>query len=336
MTDAIVAEGLVKPTATCHALDGLDLDVAGGHRAGPARAQRRRQDHRRAHPHHAARARRGTGDGGRARRRPRRARPAAGDRPVRAVRRGRRAPHRPREPRHGRPALPPRQGPRAAARAAELLEPFDLDRRRRPARQDLLRRHAPPARPRRRPGRPPAGAVPRRADHRPRPAQPAGHVGRHRRAGARRHDAAPDHAVPRGGRPAGRPDRGHRPRQGHRPGHRRRAQGPGRRRAARDRGRPTRRRLDDAQAVLAPLGSGEAQVDRHARRLTVPVDGGARRCWCPRSASSTPPASTVHDIGLRRPPSTTCSSPSPAMPPRPPRPPEGDDRPTRPRARPKI
>ena len=38
------------------------------------------------------------------------------------------------------------------------------------------------------------------------------HVGRHRRAGRRRHDAAADHAVPRGGRPARRPDRRHRPR----------------------------------------------------------------------------------------------------------------------------
>ena len=51
---------------------------------------------------------------------------APGDRPVRAERRGRRAPHRVREPRHGRPALPPRPQPRAGERAHELLERFDL------------------------------------------------------------------------------------------------------------------------------------------------------------------------------------------------------------------
>jgi hypothetical protein len=74
---------------------------------------------------------------------------ARDDRAVRAVRRRRRAPHRLREPRHDRPALP--AGPSASrVRARELLERFDLDRRRRPAGQDLLGRDAPPARPRRR------------------------------------------------------------------------------------------------------------------------------------------------------------------------------------------
>ena len=52
-----------------------------------------------------------------------------------------------------------------------------------------------------------------------------------RGAGRRGHDGAADHAVPRRGRPARRPDRGHRPRPGHRRGHQRRAQGVGRRRA---------------------------------------------------------------------------------------------------------
>ena len=62
--------------------------------------------------------------------------------------------------------------PEAKTRAAELLERFELDRRGRAARQDVLRRHAPPPRPGREPGRPAARALPRRADHRPRPAQP--------------------------------------------------------------------------------------------------------------------------------------------------------------------
>ena len=41
-----------------------------------------------------------------------------------------------------------------------------------------------------------AGAVPRRADDRPGPAVPAGHVGHHQVAGGRRHHAAAHHAVP--------------------------------------------------------------------------------------------------------------------------------------------
>ena len=56
--------------------------------------------------------------------------------------------------------------PRAAERAEELLELVELERRRRPRDQGLLRRHEAPARPRVG-ARPRAGgAVPRRADHR--------------------------------------------------------------------------------------------------------------------------------------------------------------------------
>ena len=69
----------------------------------------------------------------------------------------------------------------AKVRAAELLERFGLDRGRRPRRQDLLGRHAPPARPRGRARRAPAGALPRRADHRARPAQPRSSCGRRSR-----------------------------------------------------------------------------------------------------------------------------------------------------------
>ena len=68
------------------------------------------------------------------------------------------------------------QAGRRAARAVRA------GRRRRPGRQDLLGRHAPPARSRQRPHRPAAAAVPRRADDRPRPAQPPRHVGGHPRA----------------------------------------------------------------------------------------------------------------------------------------------------------
>ena len=100
-----------------------------------------------------------------------------------------------------------------------------------------LRRDAPPARPRERADRRAAAALPRRADDRARSAQPARDVGRDPDAGARRRDAPPDDAVPRGGGRARRRDRGRRPRQDHR-AVRRTAEVAGRRRA--DRGRRAR------------------------------------------------------------------------------------------------
>ena len=240
------------------------------------------------------------GHRGRARRRRRRPGAAPGDRPVRAVRRGRRAPHRLREPRHGRAGSTTSAAPRSRERAHELLERFDLvEAADRPAkgysggmrrRLDLAAALVGRA----------AGAVPRRADHRARPAQPARHVGGHRRPGARRHDAAAHHPVPRGGRPPGRRDRGHRPRPGDRPGHGRRAQGPGRRRAARV--HPRRRRADRRRLCGAGLrsGSGEAAVDAGARRVTLPVDGGAAVLVAAiRELDAAGIA--VQDVGLRRP-----------------------------------
>ena len=137
----------------------------------------------------------------------------------------------------------------AQARADELLERFELTEAAKRPGQDLLRRHAPPARPRRRARVPAARAVPRRAHHGPRPALAAEHVGDDRGAHGRGHDRAAHHAVPRGGRPPRRPDRGDRPRQRDRRGHGRRAQGPRRRRAARGapRGPGGRRARDRAR-----------------------------------------------------------------------------------------
>ena len=66
----------------------------------------------------------------------------------------------------------------ARRRAAELLERFDLADAGGRRVGDVLRRHAPPPRPRRQSRRAPGRALPRRADDRPRPAQPAGDVGR--------------------------------------------------------------------------------------------------------------------------------------------------------------
>ena len=73
----------------------------------------------------------------------------------------------------------------------------------------------------------PEGAVPRRADHRARPAQPARPVADHPRPGQRRRHDPADHAVPGGGRRARRQHRGGRPRLGHRPRYGGRAQGEG-------------------------------------------------------------------------------------------------------------
>ena len=165
----------------------------------------------------------------------------------------------------------------AGPRAARAVRPR---RGRRPAGQDLLRRHAAPARPGRRAGRRPAGAVPRRADHRARPAQPASACGRSSPTWSRggttlllttqyleEADRLADTIV------------GHRPRPGHRPGHRRRAQGPGRRRAARGhrrRRRPDRRRR---AALLRRSAAGEAARRRAAPGGSPCRSTAARRCW---------------------------------------------------------
>ena len=68
-------------------------------------------------------------------------------------------------------------------RATELLEQFEPDGRGEPAAQDVLRRHAAPAGPGRRPGRAAPDPLPRRADDRSRPAEPPGPLAGHRGAG---------------------------------------------------------------------------------------------------------------------------------------------------------
>ena len=112
--------------------------------------------------------------------------------------------------------LPTRQ---ARARAAELLDWFDLTdaagrtaktysggmRRRLDLAASLVGR--------------PGGDLPGRADHRSRPGQARGDVGRRPPRRRRRLDRAAHHPVPGGGRRARRRDHRHRPRPGHRPRH---------------------------------------------------------------------------------------------------------------------
>ena len=148
----------------------------------------------------------------------------------------------------------------------DLLERFSLTDAGRPRREDLLRGHAPTARPRRQPGRHPAGALPRRADHRSRPAQPGRAVGRAARAGPRRHDAGAHDPVPRGGRPARRPHRRHRQGPHHRPGHPAPAQGRVRR--------------------------GGAWWSRSPTPTTCRGPRSCSRRWSPRSTSTRAPASS--------------------------------------------
>ena len=142
----------------------------------------------------------------------------------------------------------------------------------------------------RQPGRPAAGAVPRRADHRARPAQPHRAVGRRPRSGRRRGDGAAHHAVPGGGRPAGRRHRRHRPRPGDRHRHPRRAQGDA-----------------PARTSRGPAARGRTSgpvVPRWSARSPAPADGRPDRS---RSA--------VGDRGLlpavvRRWTTSGCASPS--------------------------
>ncbi len=185
---------------------------------------------------------------------------------------------------------------RARRRAARALR---AHRRRRPPRQDLLRRHAPPARPRAAlVARPPVLFL----DEPTTGLDPRSRLGLWETIEARvagGHDRAADHAVPRRGRPARRPHRGDRPRQGDRRGHLGRAQGPRRRRAARGPPRGRRRRRGRAIAALAPDG----RRPRRASRATWCASRARRaRARSSRpSAGSTTPASGVEDIAIRRP-----------------------------------
>ena len=182
---------------------------------------------------------------------------------------------------------------RAQRRAARPVRPR---RRRRPPGAHLLGRHAPAPRPRRRARAPAAGALPRRTDHRARPAEPHRAVGGDRGARrARDHRAAHD-AVPGGGRPAGEPDRGHRPRHRHRRGNVVGAEGPARR--DRDRGRLRRSRRRGARR-------GRTRGDRFGDRRRPAAAPERRRRGRPRcsrsSACSTPSACSRSTMALREP-----------------------------------
>ena len=138
----------------------------------------------------------------------------------------------------------------------------------------LLRRHAPPARHRARARPPPARALPRRADDRPRPGGARRDVGRG--VAARRGRVADDpahDALPRGGRPARRPARDRLAGQGRRRGHAGRAEGGLRGDAVHvelENGA-----VDEAQRVLASVGAPPEQV-LEGRTIVSRVENGGR------------------------------------------------------------
>ena len=191
MTDAIVAEGLVKRYKNVTALAGIDLRVPEGsvlallgpNGAGKTTAVKILTTLIAA-------------DEGRPRSPestwPRPARRTSPDRGLRPVRRRRRVPHRLREPRDGRPALPPR-APRERRAGAGAAGAASSSTTRPTGRRRPTPAACAPARPGRRPGRPSARALPRRADHGPRPAQPHRHVAHPPGAGLRRHHPPADH-----------------------------------------------------------------------------------------------------------------------------------------------
>ena len=273
---AILTEGLKKSYGEVLALDGVDLAVppapCSGCSAPTAPARRPR-----AHPHHAAAARRGRAAvPGSTSSRDAAAR-ARADRPRRAVRRGRREPHRPREPRDGRPALPPVAGARRAPARGELLERFEL--------ADAADR------PVRRPTRAACGAgstSPRALVHGP-PVlfldEPTtgldprsrielwGVIAELVRDGTTR--AAHD-AVPRGGRPPRRPHRGHRPRPRDRRGHADELKDQRRRRSLEVDARRRPPIATARAAALAPWSRPSEPVARpRTASIRVPVRAGA-------------------------------------------------------------
>ena len=102
---------------------------------------------------------------------------------------------------------------------------------------------------------------------------------------ARGRDAAPDDAVPGGGRRARERDRGRRPRPDHRPRHAGRAEVAGRRRADRGRRRTTRPSCGRA-AQLVAAGRQRRRIEEHTRGSRSPPTA-VRRSWSRSSARST-------------------------------------------------
>ena len=186
MPAAIEVNDLVKEFKKGpRAVDGIDLRVEAGRDLRLPRPQRRGQVHHGARAHHAAAAHRGPGARGGLRRGGARARRCARTSAPRC-RRPRSTRSSPRRE-HMRlqtalQGLPARRARAARRRADRARRP---GRGRRPQGGRLLRRHEAAPGPGAGAGAQPAHPVPRRAHHRPRPAEPQRAVGRGRAAGLR-------------------------------------------------------------------------------------------------------------------------------------------------------
>ena len=129
-----------------------------------------------------------------------------------------------------------------------------------------------------------------------------------REPGPRGHDAAADDPVPRGGRRAGRHDRGRSTTARSSPGapptsSSRRSAASGSRSSS-----TSRDDIDRARELLARDGGGEPTLDEHTRKLTVPGARRRRRRWSRSCATSTRPGSRSTTSACAGRPSTTCSS----------------------------
>ena len=296
-------------TQEVEAVRGIDLDVDEGEIFGLPRPERRRQDDHDPHARHVDHAHLRHRTGGRARpgERARRrsgaasatsARPAGVDE---TTPRAARACSWPR----GSPGSPDSQ---ALVRADELLEAFEPDGDREPARPNTLsggqkRRFAHRARA----GAPAAADLPRRAHHRPGPAEPRPTCGTRSRGPSRPgHQRAADHPLPGRGRRVVRPAGHRRPRPDRRRGHPRGAQEARWRatssrsgstsrpppRSCCPRSRTSRRPRREGDALRAYLDDGEHNLPALLRALEA---GGLAI----RSIRSTGPRSTTSSCGNR-------------------------------------
>ena len=146
--------------------------------------------------------------------------------------------------------------------------------------------------------------VPRRADRRPRPAEPHRAVGDPRRAPRRRPDDPAHHALHGGGRPALRPGRHHRPGPHRRPRH------AGRASSARSAPTPPctvvgRRRPRRARPrCCAPRSPARSEADASSTAPSLLGVRGHRTACCPRSCTTAERAAS---------PSPTSRSPRPTL-----------------------